>query len=101
MITYKGFDNELKCKDFQFEIGGEYEEEKAECCNTGFHAYEQPLDTFIFSPPNKSRYCIVEQSGEISKDDSDSNSKIASSKIKILKEIIEESIKSLLIRVVA
>ena len=44
MKCYKGFDKDLKCRDFQYEIGKEYEEERAEICDTGFHACENPLD---------------------------------------------------------
>ena len=36
--SYKGFDKDLKCRDFQYEIGKEYEEPKAVACNAGFHA---------------------------------------------------------------
>ena len=84
--TYKGFDKDLKCRGFQFEIGGEYEEKGAKACSTGFHACEMPLDVFKYYHPAKgSRFCVVEQSGEISRHDDDS--KVASSKIKIGAEI--------------
>ena len=58
---YKGFDKDLKCRGFQYEIGKEYWEESANLCSTGFHACENPLDTFGYYAPNKgSRYCEVE-----------------------------------------
>lgn len=44
MKAYKGFDKNLKCRDFQYEIGKEYEEDSAELCERGFHACEHPLD---------------------------------------------------------
>ena len=83
--SYKGFDKDLKCRDFQFEIGKEYEEETANCCNSGFHACENPLDVFKYYSPASSRFCEVEQSGDIDKTSDDS--KAASTKIKIGAEI--------------
>lgn len=85
MKAYKGFDKNLKCRGFQYEIGKEYETDTAKACESGFHACENPLDVFNYYPPADSRYCEVEQSGEISKDSDDS--KIASTKIKIGAEI--------------
>ena len=85
MKTYKGFDKDLNCRGFQYELGKEYEEEKASCCKSGFHACENPLNVFEYYPPNNSRYCEVEQSGEIDKSNDDS--KVASTKIKICTEI--------------
>ena len=83
--SFKGFDKDLKCRGFQFEVGKEYEEKKAQACVCGFHACEMPLDVLEYYAPGQSRYCVVEQSGVISKHDEDS--KIASSKIKIGAEI--------------
>ena len=85
MKTYKGFDKDLKCRGFQYEIGKEYETDTAKACESGFHACENPLDVFNYYSPADSRYCEVEQSGEIDRDTDDS--KIASSKIKIGAEI--------------
>ena len=85
MKTYKGFDKDLKCRGFQYEVGKEYEEEKAVACECGFHACENPLDVFNYYSPADSRFCEVEQDGEIDKQSGDS--KIASTKIKIKAEI--------------
>ena len=57
---YKGFDNKLCCREFQYEIGKEYETDKAELCNSGFHACENPIDVFDYYAPADSRYCEVE-----------------------------------------
>lgn len=86
IVAYKGFDKDLKCRGFQYEVGKEYEEPKAKACESGFHACEHPLDVFnYYHPKDGSRFCFVEQSGKISKENEDS--KVASSKIKIGAEI--------------
>ena len=82
--AYKGFNTDLTCRDFQYEVGKEYEQKgKMEACENGFHACENPMDVFGYYPPNNSRYCEVEQSGTIDR----SQDKIASSKIRIQCEI--------------
>ena len=89
----KGFDSNLKCRDFQYEIGKEYklnENEHVSICQTGFHAIdedENPLVVFSYYPPvidgKSSRYCEVEIGGETEK----KGEKICGSEIKIVKEI--------------
>lgn len=81
MKAYKGFKNDMTCRDFQYEEGKEYHEERAECCDTGFHACEYPLDCFKYYEPADSVYHEVEQTGDIDKSDEDS--KVASTEIKI------------------
>ena len=82
--AYKGFDKNLQCRGFQYEIGKEYEEKDAKACSRGFHACEYPLDVFDYYAPANSRFCEVEQSGTIDKSESD---KTASTKIKIGAEL--------------
>ena len=71
---YKGFDKDLKCKGFQFEVGKKYSESgDIKCCKNGFHCCENPFDVFNFYPIidedcNLNRFCEVEGSG---KEDSD------------------------------
>ena len=84
--TYKGFDKDLKCRGFQYEIGKEYEEKNASACSCGFHACEMPIEVLRYYEPGKqSRYCEVEQDGDLSRHSDDT--KVASSKIKIGAEI--------------
>lgn len=85
MKAYKGFDENLKCRDFQYEIGKEYEEEKARLCDCGFHACEAPLDVFRYYPPASSRYCEVELDDMSTKTSDDS--KRCGKRIKIGAEI--------------
>ena len=79
--SYKGFNKDMTCKNKQYEVGKDYEEDKAVACECGMHACEYPLDCFKYYPPSKSVYCEVEQSGDISRHDDDS--KIASTKMHI------------------
>ena len=79
--AYKGFNKDMTCRDFRYEEGKEYEEERAEACNCGFHACEYPLDCLGYYDPAHSVYHEVEQGGEISKRSDDT--KVASTKIKI------------------
>ena len=93
--TYKGFNKDMKCRDFQYEEGEEYETREAKVCSCGFHACEHPLDCFNYYSPSESIYHEVEQSGKISKESNDS--KIASTKIKIgarlsISGLVEEAI---------
>lgn len=86
MKTYKGFDKDLKCRNFPYEIGKTYEEKEARICEAGFHACENPLNVLQYYPPyHGNRYCEVEQDGEFSENGDDS--KIASTKIEISNEI--------------
>ena len=89
----KGFDSNLKCRDFQYEIGKEYklpEDENIKICEKGFHAIDEdecPLSVFEFYPPaidgKQSRYCEVEVDGDTDK----KGGKIVGSEIKIGAEI--------------
>ena len=104
---FKGFDKDLKCKDYQYEVGKEFEEEgKIEACSNGFHFCENPLDVLGYYPPygekGSSRYCIVKGSGNIDRDGDDT--KVACSKLHIsaeigLKGIIEAGVKFILDKV--
>ena len=84
--SYKGFDKNLRCRDFQYKIGGIYEMDgEIKVCNRGFHACESPFDVFDYYTMIDSRFCEVEQDGNISKEDR--GTKICSSKIKIKAEL--------------
>ena len=82
MKAYKGFSKDMTCRGFQYEEGKEYEEKKAECCESGFHACEYPLDCFEYYAPNDSVYHEVELDGDIDTHNGE-DSKVAATKIKI------------------
>ena len=85
--AYKGFDSNMQCRGFQFDIGKTYTHEgPVEACSSGFHACENPLDVWNYYPLNGSnKFCSVELSGAISRHDEDS--KIAAATISIKAEI--------------
>jgi hypothetical protein len=103
MKGYKGFNPNLQCRGFQYELGKEYvQEHKISCCENGFHFCERPLDVFSYYPPADSRYCEVEGDGDIDRDNNDS--KVACSKLRIgieigLRGLIEAGVKFILEKV--
>lgn len=87
---FKGFNKNLQCRDFQYEIGKDFKENgEIKACNKGFHFCENPADVFSYYPPSDNgdlnRYCEVEGSGKTDKDSEDS--KVACSQIHISAEI--------------
>ena len=86
---YKGFDKDLKCRDFQYEVGKEYSTDKAVACNTGFHYCENPMDVLGFYAPcddtgNPNRFCEVEGSGDF---DTSKDDKLCCTRLKVNAEI--------------
>ena len=90
MKAYKGFNKDMTCRGFQYEIGKAYETDAADLCSIGFHACENPLDCFGHYAPATSRYCEVEieDNGQRSPEDS----KVVGKKIKIGAELSTEQI---------
>ena len=95
IAAYKGFDQDLKCRGFQFEIGKTYKHKgEVSVRNSGFHACENPLAVFEYYPPT-SRFAIVKCAGKISKDIDDT--KIACGELTVeaeirLPELISEAV---------
>ena len=81
MKAFKGFNKDLTCRGYQYEEGKEFHTERAECCDTGFHACEYPLDCFGYYDPAHSVFHEVELSGEMDK--SRDNTKVCATDIKI------------------
>jgi hypothetical protein len=83
---YKGFDKNLRCREFQYEIGKSYEHGgDVSLCASGFHFCESPLDAFNYYPPGASRYAVVE--AEDVSDKKEGDSKRVCRKLKIVREI--------------
>lgn len=47
ITSYKGFDKNMQCRGFQYEVGKEYEMDgEIKCCNRGFHACKSPMEVW-------------------------------------------------------
>ncbi|ENP4489040.1 hypothetical protein ACDP24_002575 [Salmonella enterica] len=87
IMTFKGFNKNLKCRDFQFEIGKTFHHDgKVEACGSGFHACECPFDVFSYYPPAESRYAETISFGVIDREE-EGDTKIASASITIKSEL--------------
>ena len=86
ITSYKGFDKNMQCRGFQYEVGKEYEMDgEIKCCNRGFHACKSPLEVWDYYDILNSRYAEVEQSGKI--EEEENTTKVCSSRIKIKAEL--------------
>ena len=84
--SYKGFDKDMKCRNFQYEVGKEYDMDgEIKCCKQGFHACKSPMEVWDYYDMLSSRYAEVEQSGKIDKEEN--STKVCSSRIKIKAEL--------------
>lgn len=84
--AYKAFDQDFKCRDFQYEVGKSYKHDgDVIACDSGFHACTNPMDCWSYYDITSSRYAVVELSGR--QDTKGSDSKIASAEISIKAEL--------------
>ena len=89
MVGYKGFNPDMTCRDFKFEVGKTYKEKEASLCHKGFHFCENPLDIFdYYDPTNRFHEIIAE---DVDKEVS-SDSKRVAKKITIGAELSLHSI---------
>ena len=95
-MKIKGFDKDLKCRGFQFEIGKEYKIETDGkplklCSDTVFHYCDslQKVNEYYQCNDNNNRYCEIEVLGE----EVDDGEKCGSNHIRIVREIIGEELK--------
>jgi hypothetical protein len=87
VVAYKGFDKDLKCRGYQFEVGKTYEHTgNVVACERGFHACENPFDVWeYYGVGEGNRFARVTLSGELSRHVT--NSKIAAGRITIDAEL--------------
>lgn len=87
IVTFKGFNKDLTCRDFQFAIGETFHHDgKVEACGSGFHACECPFDVFRYYPPAESRYAETISFG-VTDHEERGDTKIASASITIKAEL--------------
>jgi hypothetical protein len=87
MKAYKVFDKNWMCRYFQYAVGETYEtNERISICNSGFHACLKLSDCFnYYSFNSNNKVAEVEILGDYQTSNSDS--KICTNKIKIIKEL--------------
>ena len=87
ITAYKGFDKNMQCRGYQFEVGKTYiHKGKVKACESGFHSCENPLDVLsYYDICSDNRFAVVKASGAISRHNEDS--KIASASITIEAEL--------------
>ncbi|MBR2543410.1 hypothetical protein IKF03_02340 [Candidatus Saccharibacteria bacterium] len=83
MKGYKAFNNDLSCRDFQYEIGKTYAmDSNVHLCERGFHFCKYPSQVFAYYHED-ARMCLVEANGKIL----EGEDKCVCSQITILREI--------------
>nr|DAV66074.1 MAG TPA: hypothetical protein [Caudoviricetes sp.] len=86
IIAYKAMDKNMQCRGKQYEVGKTYHEDKADCCNAGMHACENPLDVLHYYPLRDSpRFFEVECGGNVDKSGEDS--KLACTELTVKGEV--------------
>lgn len=97
-MNIKGFDENLCCRGFQFEIGKEYKIDSDElelCTDTVFHYCKSIQNVHYFYNVDISRFCEIEVLGEEVTD----GKKYGSNHIRIVREITGEELDVLIGRV--
>ena len=86
IIAYKAMDKNMQCRGKQYEVGKTYYEDKADCCHTGMHACENPLDALHYYPlKDGPRFFEVECGGNVDKSGEDS--KLACTELTVKGEV--------------
>lgn len=97
VLAYKAFDSNLRCREFQYEVGKSYTlVGTPSLCIWGFHACLKPIDVFRYKPFKRAKYtrfCLVKLSGKINPENFGTSianrvvDKIAATEIEIVREI--------------
>ncbi len=88
MKAYKGFDRDMKCRDFQYSEGEAYETSRVKVCEAGFRACRNPVDCLAYYTPGAgSVYHEVALSGKVEEPENADDTKVAASRIRIGKRL--------------
>ena len=89
MRGYKGFEADMTCRDFQYEVGQTYEMDgEIEPCRRGFHFCPRMADVFNYYDREGCRYAEVEAFGKIIED----GDKCVTDKICIVRELTRSEV---------
>ena len=84
MRGYKGFEPDMTCRGFQYEVGQTYEMDgEVEPCERGFHFCPQMADVFNYYDEKGCRYAEVEAVGKVV----EYGDKSVTNKIRIIREL--------------
>ena len=90
-LGIKGFDENLKCRGLQYEIGKTYyDDKKPMLCRNGFHYSRTINDVKKFYGGKKTRYCVIEAIGDVD----EGEEKSCTNAIKIVREVTHDNIKN-------
>ncbi len=90
---FKGFNEDLTCRGFQYEIGKTYKHNgEVELCRSGFHFCRKLKDVYQFYNLKTSRICEIVADGKIIDDDK----KSVCSRMRIVREVSREEILSII-----
>ena len=90
---FKGFNEDLTCRGFQYEIGKTYKHNgEVELCSSGFHFCRKLKDVHNFYNLKTSRICEIVADGKIIDDDK----KSVCSRMRIVREVSREEIWSII-----
>ena len=93
VLGYKGFNADMTCQGFQYEVGKTYEMNgKIEPCERGFHFCRKMVDVFNYYGGESCRYAKVEALGKVA----DDGSKSVTDKLRIVRELSKAEVSEIM-----
>ena len=91
MYGFKGFDKNLKCKEFQYKVGKTYKADSISICSKGFHFCKNIDDVSKYYDDEDTRICLVRGIGEFQEEED----KVCFESIEIIRELTKKDINEL------